>query len=176
MSRFEVLSKQSWKILEAFAPVLITKKLLENVSLEKAHFKERILFSLTHCSPQLRFTLILVLWIFQWEAFFRYLRPFTRLSDEQKNRYLKKWSDSRSYWRYLLFRPLHVFVYAAYYSNHEISAALGFTEPHDGRKMFPQKVEGILAIPDRDTEISVEVCGIGSGAGGADSCTSTSQG
>ncbi|MBI4412239.1 MAG: GMC family oxidoreductase [Deltaproteobacteria bacterium] len=194
-TRFKVLSQRSWTILEAFASVLITERLLKNISLEKAHFKERILFSLTHCSPQLRFTLFLALWIFELEAYRIYFKAFTRLSAEQRDRYLKKWSHSRSYCRYLLFRPLHVFVYAAYYSNHEISASLGFEEPHDGYNMlrdhpppnpFPSREggfkisplplgerdrerggSGILDVPEKDVEMKVEVCVIGSGAGGA---------
>ncbi|MBI2339563.1 MAG: GMC family oxidoreductase [Deltaproteobacteria bacterium] len=214
MSRFQLLSRRRGRILEALARSLITEEVLKKVSLEQAHFRERILFSLTHCSPQLRWSIFFALWILEWEPLLFRFRPFTGLSAAKRDRYVKKWGAGHSYIRYLLFRPLHAFIYAAYYSNHEISAKLGFVEPYDGRDVIREAGDaegrapdraaggdvayatsrhdisnrashsdaederetrrrqdprrfGILDVPERDTEINVEVCVIGSGAGGA---------
>jgi len=160
-------SNRTYRILEQFAKIALTSNALKQYSLEKCQFRRSVERLLSSGPFLIRVVPLLTLWLFEIEALLRTGRFFTRLHPSAKDRYFKRWAHSRWYLRYLFMRNLLIFVNSAYYSHHEISQSLGFTDFPSGRKVVSENGLSILEEPNHDTEIDVEICVIGSGAGGA---------
>lgn len=178
MSSFEVSSKKlspilrgtTYSILKNLARSVITPKVLEEFSLEEVQFQKKISLFLDHCSPQLKGILFFGLWFVELGALFFHARRFTKLSLSKQSGYVGKWSRGSFTILYLLFRPLLVFIYSAYYSHPPLSTRLGFHEAkkRDISDEAPFSIpEGIKTVPKQNLELQVEICVIGSGAGGA---------
>lgn len=167
MAKSTLLSGRTYKILEEFTKIVLTPQAIREFSLEKVEFKESMSFLLKTCNPHARFISFLGLWVFEILTFFRYLKPFSKLMPSKRNHFYRKWHKSRSYIRYLLIRPLITLIQTAYYSHPLVASSLGFDDVKPGQKVIPEKKKGILDSPKGSKEIEVEVCVIGSGAGGA---------
>lgn len=165
-----ILCGTTYSILKNLAQSVLTPKALNEFSLEEVQFQKKISFSLDHCSPQLKGMFFLGLWFVELGSLFFYARRFTKLESSQQATYVGKWNGSGFYILYLLFRPLLVFIYSAYYSHNPLATRLGFHEaekkdiPYDDSFSIPQ---GIQPVPKQNLELQVEICVIGSGAGGA---------
>ncbi len=154
------------RVLLQIASALITEEVLKDHPLRTDYFLKTIREGLKRCHPFARILLQIVVWWIELTSLFFHLKPFSRLDYSTRYKIIKKWGESRWYGRYLFFRPLQVFIYAAYYSNPEISKQWGFEDRVGAIRESPHQ-SGIQPLPSRDLELSVEICVIGSGAGGA---------
>jgi hypothetical protein len=76
----------------------------------------------------------LVLSAFEMAALFRYGRPFSKLSDEMRIRYVDGWMRSRLPPRRIVYRSLRTLCANAYYSDERVWPLLGYDGPLVGRK------------------------------------------
>lgn len=167
MSAKPPLSPSSWKVFQALSITLLPADLLQKYPLESIGFNEIVFKSVRRTPYQTRLFLKAALFIFQAFSVLRYGTPFTRLNAANQNAYFQSWFKSGFYLAYLLMRPLLVFIYSAFYSHPSVASELGFTENIPKAWAPSKKPEAILDAPKTDAEMNVDVCVIGSGAGGA---------
>jgi len=110
-----------------------------------------------------------VLWLLEEGARTRYLKPFSRLSEEKRQRVLDRWV--RGPWpRRQAFRVFSTVLKARYYDDPALFEALGveYRKPpaQDEPGRWLQRVQEGREIRE-DLEIEAEVVVVGSGAGGA---------
>lgn len=153
------------KVFIAFAEALLPAPLLEKFSLEKVEFSKRIEFLAARSQPAILFALKVSLFLIQLMAWITTFHLFANLSLEKRRALLTKWIESESIFFYFVIRPLTVFTFGPYYSHPLVSKELGFEEPVE-REELPPKIA--VAPPQNNIqELEVEICVIGSGAGGA---------
>lgn len=174
MKSVKPLSDRTYTILENVARVSLAKKALEIFSLDLVGFQQKVRYLLCNSSPTICFLVRLVLGWFELEAFLYHGKRFTKLPFVKQQSYFEKWAQSRFYWRYLFLRPVLVFVDTAFFSHSLVSSHLGFREPSQQKTssslesgISQEIISGILPVPSKATEIEVDICVIGSGAGGA---------
>ncbi len=160
------------EIVTEFAKTLIplpSEKLGKSV--EAVDVASNVDDHLKYFSKDLRLSFRALLLLFDWGAFFYYLRckPFRRLKPEWKKRYLEAWHNSSWAPKRALWRFLDAIIYMNYYTDEEVYKACGWTPSY--KKRLPEPVfphENVSIAPsDKDMKVECDVCVIGSGAGGA---------
>lgn len=155
------------RTLFALAQVVLPQNLLNQFSLEKVAFEKRMKLSYEPLAFNLKIAIQVSLWILQWRPFFTKFSTFTSLNIKKRKLYYSKIFKSSSFINYLLLRPLLVLIYTNYYADPEVATYLGYPENKEGQKVKIDFPKAILEVPEKDSEIDVDVCVIGSGAGGA---------
>lgn len=149
------------------AEVLLPKNAFDPGLASPDDFKDKIKGTFSRHIFQIRLVILFGLWLFNWIAFFRYGRFFGALNLKKKQKYYLQWFKSSSLLVYVLLKPTTVLIYSSYYSLPVTAEKLGFKEKGDEVSIKPKNVNGILETPKTFREIEVEICVIGSGAGGA---------
>lgn len=159
-------SHRTRHILEVLAPIVLTSEALAKHSLKEIHFTEVVDRSLDRCPWAARLVFFLGLWIFDLMPLFTRGKRFSKLGESESQEYFARWSRRRTLVAFAFLRPLTVFIATAYYSNPDVCADLGYSEKLAPAR-FKADTSGVLPTPPCDIEMEVEVCVIGSGAGGA---------
>ncbi len=84
--------------------------------------------------PEVVKKLGLVVSAFELAAVVRYGKPFSKLSDAQRERYVDGWMRSRLAPRRVVYRTLRVLCANAYYNDERVWPLLGYDGPLVGRK------------------------------------------
>lgn len=151
-------------ILRTFAGALLPRTEILTESPDDIGLTDRVERHVALCPRSIQALFRLGLWLVEGACLVRTGRPFTRLSEEDRRRRLDRWRESKVYVRRLLYKLLETTTCAVYYAHPDISKKIGYTPP-------PAKPAGPLPPhtenPDKDIFLEVDVCIIGSGAGGA---------
>ena len=110
-----------------------------------------------------------VLWLVELLSYFRYHKSFSRLSEDQAEKYISGWLNAVAIKR-LPFRFVATVLKAGYYNNPDIFQSLGveFAKPpaKDEPAKWLQKIQSGKEIHE-NIELEAEVVVVGTGAGGA---------
>lgn len=167
MSSVHVLRPCEIPALSAFSETLIVKGNIASKTSAEARVVERLDEGLGHLRPDTRFLFRVALFLFQWGALFIYFRPFTRLNDGRRRRYFDRWYRLRFAPLRGLLRILEALCYVYYYSDPQVARDVGYDEKEPQPPLRSPVPAGIVVDGDGDRVEEVEVCVIGSGAGGA---------
>ncbi len=165
-----ILTRWEIEILNSVADAMVPRTELLPQAPSELNIADKIQNALAYSHPQVRFPFRLALWWIQFLAIFYRLggRPFTRMKPEKRERFLFWWQHRRFIPMRLSFRLIQVYVYSHYYSFEEVYRRLGFStrlpEKTPSRDLYGP---GLVLEPPEDVEEEVEICIIGSGAGGA---------
>jgi len=157
------------KIIAALAEVLIP---LKADSEEMPGLVEIIEEHIRLMNSELRFLCRTCLWILELCAFFYYgcCKTMTKMSVEVRERYVNAWHNTLWSFKRTIKRFLETLIFMNYYSLPKVAAGIcGYDpvfKPAMSARDFPSE-NLIRNIPDRDVTEDVDVCVIGSGAGGA---------
>lgn len=168
----KILTNYERRIIEAIAATIIpnphgpfTK------SVTDVNIADKVADHLTYLTLDSRLTYRLFLFVMDIGAIFYRLRlkTFTRLKREHRVQYLKAWHKTFLAPKRLISRFIEAIINMNYYSTPEVGAECGyaplFKKPQP-QPEFPH--ERLHAWPlEGEHDISVDVCVIGSGAGGA---------
>lgn len=160
------------------------KKLLENIastiiphpygpftrSVTDVDIASRMDDQLSFLSFDTRLTYRIFLLVMEWGGlFYKFrFRRFSRMTFEKRTEYLGAWH--RTWWapKRLIARFIEALINSNYYAVPEVSAECGFNPKFKDAEPFPEYPAGSVVGPlEGKTEIEVDVCIIGSGAGGA---------
>ncbi len=165
-----VLNSTELNILSAFAETLIPSTERIPQSPTQLRVAEQISHFLDHASSTVVLGFRSALYLLEWKAtLFRFcgLR-FTRMPASLRQDYLQKLFHSQNFVQANMLRLLEVFSLMTYYADAEISKTLGY------EVKLPQKAPSRALYADNvvlggkgDLSLEVDVCIIGSGAGGA---------
>lgn len=158
------ISPRLLDVIGEYAKLVIAPQGLKEFPPEKINLIETIRRLLDDSPTSVSRVFFFGLWAFEWSALFFYLNPFTRLLPSQRHRHYQRWN---SFFGRHVVRLLNVFVFTAYYSHPDVARSVGFEDKTETGRKTPKSRVGILPVPQRSLEREVEVCVIGSGAGGA---------
>ncbi len=170
LKRSSLFSSREIKILSALADALIpaSEKIPERPG--EVGVVESVQATLKSSHFTICWAFRVALFFLQVSAIFYRLNfhQFTSMSQPLQRDYLHWLKKRRLLFTRLLQRLLEVYVLTSYYASEKISSRIGY------RMKLPNKVpsrdlygEGLIFSTDRDIEEEVDVCVIGSGAGGA---------
>ncbi|MFH0799699.1 MAG: GMC family oxidoreductase [Pseudomonadota bacterium] len=164
----KVLTKRERRMVAAFAGVLIP---LDAASPEMEPLIERVDDHLRHLTKDTRYAWRASLWMLEIIAFFYYgkCRAMTRMDVALRTRYLNAWHDTWWSVKRVVKRFLETMIFMNYYSLPEVERRIGVVpgfKPPRGSRDFPS-ANLVREFPAGDVECEVDVCVIGSGAGGA---------
>lgn len=143
------------------------------------HLLERVDDQLKHFTKDTRLSWRLCLWTLEICAIF-YYASFTRMSrmkPELRQRYIEAWHHTWWSFKRTIKRFLEAVVFMNYYSLPEVEKRIGYVpkfSPASGSCDFPS-LGLIKEFPEEDVECEVDVCIVGSGAGGALAAMALSQ-
>lgn len=163
-----VLTRRERTILQAFAEVLLP---LSPSGLEMERLVDRVDDHLGHLTKDNRMAWRGCLWLFDLLAFFYYgkCRRMSRMSPELRTRYVNAWHHTWWSVKRTIKRYLEAIVFMNYYALPEVERRIGFVpefHPPSGSRDFPS-ANLVREFPPADVECEVDVCVVGSGAGGA---------
>ena len=167
MSRHCALWSREIHVLRLFACTLIPPGSHAVKSPSDAQVAERLSEGLRLVRLDIRLLFRLALFLFEWIALFLYAKPFSRLSESRRVAYYYCWHGSRLPPKRALLRILETFCFVYYYSDPEVAQSIGYDEAEPLAAVDKDTPHGILEMPSRDITEEVDVCVIGSGAGGA---------
>jgi len=138
---------------------------------DRSQIAEQVGLSLGAMPWEARVGTAVLLALFNWLALFRFGRPFSRLSMDQRERWLHSWVDHRFAFPRLAARALLILVKPIHLANRAVQAQLAFATseriiepPSTPVSLPPERVVSSLSGPRTER---VQVVVIGSGAGGA---------
>lgn len=164
-----VLINRERKIIAALAEALIP---LREGSAEMPRLLDVIEDHIRLMNSELRFLYRMCLWILELSAFFYYgcLKTMTRMPVDKRERYVNAWHHTWWSVKRTIKRFLETLIFMNYYSLPEVAAGVcGYDpvfKPAMSARDFPSE-NLIKNIPEKDVTEDVDVCIIGSGAGGA---------
>ncbi len=163
------LFKCEREIVAAFAEVLIP---LQASSEEMPRLLDSVDGHVALMTREMRFLFRLCLWVFELSAFFYYgkMRLMSRMDVSLRVRYVAAWHHTWWSVKRTMKRYLETIVFMNYYGLPDVAEKVcGFTPefaPPLGTCDFPS-VNLVTSIPEADIDEEVDVCVIGSGAGGS---------
>lgn len=158
------ISRRLRHVIEEYAKVIIAPRGLKEFPPEKIGLTETIFRMLDESPRVIRRTFLIGLWCFEWSALLFHLNPFTRLLPAERHRHYRRW---HFFLGSQVLRLLNVFFFTAYYAHPDVARAVGYEDKTESTRGPSRPREGILAVPEKPLEREVEICVIGSGAGGA---------
>lgn len=166
-----MLSPRSHRIIEAFAEAVLDVpggKFTHSVTQVK--LAERVDQQLAMVSRDSRILFLIILYGLEWLAPFYVLngRRFTRMSLAMRRRLVESWQ--RAHWsvRRIMRRYLEALVISNYYAIPEVAAQCGYTPKFQPPRPAPTlRADHVDFAPSGDRSEVVDVCIVGSGAGGA---------
>lgn len=164
----KILSKYERRILSALVEIVIP---LDPKSPEMAPVLDNIDDHLRHLTKDMRMAWRASLLVFEFLAifYFRKFRRMSRMDTPLRTNYLKGWQKARWSVRRALKRLIEAIVFMNYYELPQVQKRIGIGprfKPPTGSRDFPS-TNLIREFPAGDIECDVDVCVIGSGAGGA---------
>jgi len=160
----KLFTRRERLILNAFAEALLPPTGVLTESPADIGLTDRIERHVALYSRNIRAVFRLGLWLVEGLCLLRAGTCFTRLDEEKRRSRLDRWRESKVYGRRLLYKLLESTTYAAYYAHPDVSRKIGYAPPPaKPAKPLPHHTEA----PDRDIFLEVDVCVVGSGAGGA---------
>jgi choline dehydrogenase-like flavoprotein len=152
----------------AFAEVLIP---LDADNPEMEQLLARLEDHLGHMTKDTFVAWRLCIWMFELLAFFYYgkMKRMSRMDPVLRDRYLLAWHHTRWSMKRMAKRFVEAIIFMNYYSLPEVEKRVGFEprfHPATGGRDFPSE-NLIREFPEKDLVEEVDVCVIGSGAGGA---------
>jgi len=163
------LSRHELKIVAAFAEVLVP---LPSTSEEMPRLLDSIEEHVGCMTRDMAFMYRLCLWVLELGAFFYYgkFKLMTAMDVNLRERYVAAWHHTWWSVKRTIKRFLETTVFMNYYGMPDVAKRVCGFEPHFkppmGVRDFPSK-NLITAFPEGDVEEDVDVCVIGTGAGGA---------
>lgn len=162
------LCKRELKIVRALAEVLLSldanhKEMDELVPLIDDH--------LAHLTKDTRFGWRVCLWLLEIVAFFYYgkRKLMSSMDAQLRTRYIEAWHHTHWSVKRTLKRFMEAIIFMNYYALPDVEKRIGYQpvykEPSSTRD-FPSS-NLIREFPSEDVELDVDVCVVGSGAGGA---------
>lgn len=152
------------QILAALADTLLPSTALLNESPADVDLVSRVEKHVSLCQRNIRLAFRLGLWLLEFGALIRNGARFTALNPETRLRAAEAWQTSRIYVRHLLYKLLESNCYVAYYAHPIVAKKIGYVPP-------PARAGGppppFVENPTEDVFLEVDVCVVGSGAGGA---------
>ncbi len=164
----KTLFKRERRIAAAFAEVLLP---LEAADPKMEKLLDRIDDQLRHLTKDMALAWRLSLWTFELLAFFYYgkCKLMTRMDPLLRDRYVKAWHHTRWSVKRTTKRFVESLVFMNYYSLPEVEKSIGFAPKFESAMSSPDfPSENLIRdFPADDQTIEVDVCVVGSGAGGA---------
>ncbi len=162
------LSTYERHILRAFAEVLIP---LDAAAPEMDPLIVRVEDQLRYFAPETRIAWRICLIAFDLLAFTYYgkCKRLTKMDRELRTRYVAAWHHTWWSVKRLLKRFLETIIFMNYYALPEVEKRIGYTptfQPAGSTRDFPSR-NLVRESPDKDVVDEVDVCVIGSGAGGS---------
>jgi choline dehydrogenase-like flavoprotein len=151
-------------LLKSLAEALLPPTPLLTETPDDVGLVDRVEHHVSLCSRNIRILFRLTLFLIDGIAFLRTGRRFDRLEEEERRACLAGWRHSRLYVRRLLSKLIECNVYVVYYADAGVSKKIGYEPPPARPRTVPAS---IVENPERDLFLEVDVCVVGSGAGGA---------
>jgi choline dehydrogenase-like flavoprotein len=164
-----ILTKHERKIIAALAEVLIP---LKEGTADMPRMLDLIEEHIRLMNIEMRSLYRMCLWIIELSAFFYYgcLKTMTKMPVDKRERYINAWHNTWWSFKRTIKRFLETVIFMNYYSIPPVAASVcGYDpvfKPAMSARDFPSE-NLIRNIPDSDVTEDVDVCVIGSGAGGA---------
>lgn len=164
----KALSRYERSVVQAFAEVLIP---LDPNSLEMRKLIDCIDDHLCYFTKDNRLGWRFCLYLIDLVAFFYYgkCRRMCRMSPDLRTRYINAWHNTWWSVKRLIKRYLEAIIFMNYYALSEVEQRIGYLhkfKPPGGSRDFPS-ANLTRSFPNKDVECEVDVCVVGSGAGGA---------
>lgn len=166
-------------ILSALLGVLIPPQGTLSFSCSELGLVEKIEEALSYLLPPMRILMKFSLGYFEFRALLFRLSftRFSKMEKEQQKAYLHAWQHSRISVCRNMIRFLEFMAFTAYYSDERVGQALGFQTKLPKEKLSPSALYSprVIVKIDHDESLEVDVCIVGSGAGGAPVAAELSQ-
>jgi choline dehydrogenase-like flavoprotein len=142
-----------------------------NAPIDEDEITEKVGLALTSMGTDGRRATLLIVFLFNWLAFFRYGRAFSDLPRGRQTAWVHSWVDSGFVLFRMAVRALLTLIKPIHLANRRVGAQLAYSsanlvvEPIENPVTLPP--EQVVTQLTSDTEVRVQVVVIGSGAGGA---------